>query len=342
VVVEFPVSLAAVVITMLVARRRETLLAWARRPRRRGKRRALVAAGALVLVAALPSAASSGWRLLLGQRDVLDVRRNFYGVLLITDVDPERPSMRRTTMTHGTTLHGVQFKDPARRCEATSYYGPGSGVDVALASVRRRTDRPLRVGVVGMGAGTIASYAEASDAVVYYEINPAVVDLGLSYFSFCSDASQRGAKVDITLGDARLMLQGQLDAGQPQAFDVLVVDAFSSDAIPVHLLTDECFALYEQHLAPGGILAFHVSNLFLDLAPVVRRLADKHGQEALRVLVHGDSALATADTEWVLVFEPEVLRADPGMQDAATPWPAHAAQGPLWTDDFSSVWKVLR
>ncbi|HEX5009081.1 MAG TPA: fused MFS/spermidine synthase, partial [Planctomycetota bacterium] len=303
---------------------------------------ALVAAGALVLVAALPSAGSSGWKLLLGQRDVLDVRRNFYGVLLITDVDADQPAMRRTTMTHGTTLHGVQFQDAARRREATSYYGPGSGVDVALRSARRRADRPLRVGVVGMGAGTIASYAEAGDAVAYYEINPAVVDLGLRYFSFCSDASQRGAEVDVTLGDARLVLQGQLDAGQPQAFDVLVVDAFSSDAIPVHLLTDECFALYEQHLAPGGILAFHVSNLYLDLAPVVRRLAQQHGQQALRVLARGDAARATADTEWVLVCEPDVLRADPALAPAATPWPAHATQAPLWTDDFSSLWPVLR
>ena len=153
---------------------------------------------------------------LLGQRDAGRAAQ-LYGVLLITDVDSDRPAIRRTTMTHGTTLHGMQFKDPARRREATSYYGPGSGVDVALRSARRRADHPLRVGVVGMGAGTIASYAEAGDAVAYYEINPAVVDLGLSYFSFCSDASQRGAQVDITLGDARLTLQNQLDAGQPQA-----------------------------------------------------------------------------------------------------------------------------
>jgi len=341
VVLEYPAALAATCVTVLVARRRDTLLA-RRASRGRPARRLATALGALLLVAGLPAAASAGWRVLLDQRDVVAVTRNFYGVILVTQSERDEPARRRITMTHGTTLHGMQFTDPARRGVATAYYGPGSGVQLALDAQRRRLGRPLRVGVVGMGAGTLAAWAQRGDVMRFYEINPAVVELADRWFTFRQDAVARGAAVDVQLGDARRVLQEQLDAGQAQAFDVLVVDAFSSDAIPVHLLTEECFGLYRRHLAADGLLAMHVSNLFLELAPVVRRLADERGQPALYLIAQADAEAGTTGAEWVLVGEAAVLDAEPALAAAATPWAAAARAAPLWTDAHSSLWPVLR
>ena len=179
-----------------------------------------------------------------------------------------------------------------------------------------------------MGAGTIASYAEPGDAVAYYEINPAVVDLGLSVLQLCPTPRSAARRWTSRWATRVFTLQGQLDAGQPQAFDVLVADAFSSDAIPVHLLTDECFALYEQHLAPGGILAFHVSNLFLDLAPVVRRIS--RSSTARRRCGAWPTATPRAPPRtpsgcWWL--EPDVLRCRPcAGSPPPRPGLAHATQ----------------
>ncbi len=190
--------------------------------------------------------------------------RNFYGVLRVTDEvapsvgtlkgDKQRPvdeDSRFRRLTNGTISHGLQFLSPARRDQPTSYYSPNSGIGVALTA--KAGHGPLRVGVIGLGVGTIAAYGQPGDEYTFYEINPLVVQIAQEDFRFLQDSR---AHVSFELGDARLTLERH----QSQRFDVLAVDAFSSDSIPVHLITLEAFELYFRHLKPDGLLAVHVSN----------------------------------------------------------------------------------
>ena len=167
------------------------------------------------------------------------------------------------TLVHGTITHGLQFLAPDRRRFPTTYYGRQSGVGLAILNTRHSAQR---VGVIGLGAATLASYGRPGDYYRFYEINPLVIEVARKQFTYLSDCP---AKVDVVLGDARL----SLDREPSQQFDVLAVDAFSSDSIPVHLLTLEAFRLYFRHLRPDGVLAVHVSNTHLKLEPVVGRLA---------------------------------------------------------------------
>jgi spermidine synthase len=176
------------------------------------------------------------------------------------------------TLYHGIVQHGAQFLDPAKRDDPTMYYGPQSGVGLAL---RFCCDGPKRVAVIGLGAGTLAAYGNPGDAFQFYEINPQVIGLAKSQFTFLGDSK---AAIAMTAGDARLSLERETSA----PYDVLVADAFSGDAIPVHLLTKEAFALYFQHLKPSGILAIHISNNYLNLAPVVAQLEARAHAERRR------------------------------------------------------------
>jgi SAM-dependent methyltransferase len=291
--------------------------------------RALVLGGA----AAAAAVALGAW--LLGQyrEDQEDARvttRNFYGVLKTRD-SGEGPFEERI-LTHGTIVHGRQFLAPERRAWPTSYYGRDSGVGLAIAQQGRRG--PVRVGVVGLGAGTLASYGRSGDAYRFYEINPRVIELARSEFSFLADSK---ARVEIALGDARLSLEREPD----QAFDVLALDAFSSDSIPVHLLTSEAFAVYLRHLRADGILAVHVSNRYLDLVPVVQRAARHHALEARLVESDDDDDAGTYRSDWVLVARsPEVL-AEPPLAGAAQEIEADDGVS-LWTDDYSNVFRLLK
>jgi spermidine synthase len=228
------------------------------------------------------------------------------------------------------------------------YYVRQSGVGLALEHqrTRGRGTSPLRIGVVGLGAGTLACYAQSGDYLRFYEIDPLVVRLSQEHFTFQRDARVRGADVDIFLGDARLVMERQLARGDAKQFDVLVVDAFSSDAIPVHLLTKECFDVYLAHLKPSGILAIHISNRHLDLGPVVRTLAENAGQQALlvrtklqRELLRYGSDVATG-SEWVLVTSDEQALAGRALRSASKPWP-ESTRSATWTDDYSSLFTLL-
>jgi hypothetical protein len=191
--------------------------------------------------------------------------RNFYGMLTVLDDDPDQdPVLRR--LRNGQILHGAQFRDPAHKTDVTTYYGDGSGVEVAINQhPKRDLQQPLRIGVIGLGAGTIAALGQAGDTVHFFEINPAAVDFARRYFTFLADSP---ATIEITLGDARLSLERELrDPAHQHVYDVLAIDAFSGDAIPVHLLTREAFALYRQALREDGVLAVHVSNHYLDSPP---------------------------------------------------------------------------
>lgn len=277
----------------------------------------------------------------LGERaDVVAAERSFYGVLRVREYSADDPNQHRLTLIHGSIIHGLQFVDPERADWKVSYYSEDSGIGVAIAAMRNGD--PLRMGMVGLGTGVIAAYAEPADELVFYEIDPSVVDFADAYFTYLGDARRRDASVDVLLGDARLVLERQLAMGEPQGFDILVVDAFSGDAIPVHLLTQEAFALYRSHLAPGGVVAFHISNRYLDLSPVVRGLAEANGMEALAVAGMADDDRGVLSSDWVLVTADADFASIPVAEEAIEPWTSDDRLPLLWTDDYSNILSVLR
>ena len=256
--------------------------------------------------------------------------RNFYGVLNVRD-SGEGPDATRT-LSHGTIIHGRQFLEPERRGWPTTYYGRETGIGLALLEAGSRG--PLRVGVVGLGAGTLAAYGRAGDLYRFYDINPDVVELARSEFSFLEDTR---ARVEIALGDARLSLEREA----AQNFDVLALDAFSSDAIPVHLLTSEAFGVYLRHLKPGGVLAVHISNRYLDLVPVVQQAALHHSLEARQVENEEDDDAGVYRSDWILLSaSPEAFESE-RLKSAAARIEAVPQVG-LWTDDYSDLYRVLK
>jgi hypothetical protein len=268
-----------------------------------------------------------------GDERVLRRERNFYGVLTLWEMDADNPAMRRIVLEHGTTYHGVQFTDPSHRGEATAYYSPESGVGLAIKHLP--TDRPRRVGIVGLGAGTLAAYGREGDVFRFYEINPAVEGMAKSNFTVLADSP---AKTEVILGDARNSLQQE----PPQQFDLLVLDAFSSDAIPVHLLTKEAFELYLKHLRPGGVLAVHVSTLHLDLQSVVFRMAKEFGLHTAWIQTEGNPARGTFDSDWMLLTSDAHFLSAGDIHRAALPEPPAARSAPLWTDDRTSLLEIIK
>jgi hypothetical protein len=270
--------------------------------------------------------------------------RNFYGVLRVVEqVAPNVVLMkgeaspapegdfRCEKLMNGTIDHGLEFLAPARRHWPTTYYGPDSGIGITLKAVGLTPS--LNVGVIGLGVGTLAAYGRQGDRYRFYEINPLVVQIANREFSFLRDSP---AKVDIVLGDGRLSLEQE----QPQGFDVLVVDAFSGDSIPVHLLTQEAFALYFRHLQPEGVLAVHISNQYLNLAPVVAGAAMSLSKEAVLIENKADSPSGIYRARWVLVGKPQGFLGRPEIEKAGNRFAAKSPQLP-WTDDYSSLFKIL-
>ncbi|MEZ5354838.1 MAG: fused MFS/spermidine synthase [Bryobacteraceae bacterium] len=253
-----------------------------------------------------------------GSSGVIDQRRNFYGVLRVTEKNDEQG--RRRMLTHGATTHGFQFLEASRRRTPTSYFGWASGVGLALENHPRREAGPLRVGIIGLGAGTLARYARPGDRFRFYEINPDVIAMSSQHFTY---AAQAQSPPEILAGDARLLLAAE----PPQNYDLFVVDAFTSDAIPTHLLTAECAVLYKRHLAPGGHLLIHISNRALDLEPVIRGLARSIGFNARRIDSPADPSQGAYAATW--------MHLTPG----GTPSTGREIR---WTDDFASLWPILR
>jgi SAM-dependent methyltransferase len=256
--------------------------------------------------------------------DDLFLERNFYGSLRVEDVGAVR------SLLNGNIVHGRELLSPSATEEPISYYNPESGIGIALTELGK--EGPLKVGTIGLGAGMIAAYARAGDTYRFYEINPAVPEIATSYFHYVPTCK---AGCDITLGDARLSLERQA----PQEFDLLAIDAFSSDAIPIHMLTREAFALYWRHLKPNGVLAVHVSNLYLELGPIVALAAQADGK-TVRVLDSQGYGEEFDSASWVLVT------ADPAFFDrpaffSATPIAIPPGLRP-WTDDYSNIWRSLR
>ena len=252
--------------------------------------------------------------------------RNFYGTVKVHETTYGQERVRQ--LSHGAIMHGYQFLDPAKRRWPTAYFGPDSGAGIAIKATRGAG--PQKVGIVGLGAGTIAAYCQPGDTYRFYEINPLVSQLAASHFSYLADCP---GKAEVVPGDARLTLEAEAN----QQFDLLILDAFSGDAIPVHLLTREAFATWFRHLKPGGVLAVHTSNLYLNLAPVVSKAADYYHRSAYIVSSRSNHAIGTNASQWVLIGPSERL----AQSGPLRPLP-EAPRQRLWTDNYSSIAGILR
>jgi hypothetical protein len=287
--------------------------------------------GLLALVSIAATIGCAAWSVVNFYDSTIVAARNFYGVLRVQETGVNEVSRHRSLI-HGTIMHGLQYLTPPFNRQATSYYTTSSGIGRLLETLHPRKD-PLRVGVIGLGTGTLASYGTPGDLYRFYDINPAVVRIARQDFTYLA---QSEARIETLLGDARLTLERE----PPADLDILAIDAFSSDAIPVHLITSEALALYAKQIKPTGVIAFHVTNRFLDLVPVVAALADAHGMAATWIHDEGEDVLASR-SDWVLVSNNRALLAQPRIANAATPI-ERRPEWRLWTDDFNNLFQVLR
>ena len=279
----------------------------------------------------------------LGERvNLIAAERSFYGTLKVHEIDRDTPRWRRALF-HGGLEHGAQLLADTRRSQPTSYYGPQSGMALAIEAMRETRSREdiagLRIGAVGLGVGTLSAYARSGDSIRYYEIDPGVVRLSESHFSFRSDSA---AQETIVLGDARVSLERELADGRAQTFDLLVLDAFASDAVPVHLLTREAFGVYWRHVARDGIIAVHVSAIHLDLEPVVRGLARLGGKQTVRIINARDRDAAVKWSDWVLATGNRRVLNGEDVMLAASRWSFRPRRAVVWTDDYSNLVPLLR
>jgi SAM-dependent methyltransferase len=260
-------------------------------------------------------------------------RRNFYGQLRVEDAKGDDDEFIHRKLLHGVINHGEQILDAKYRREPISYFCRGTGI--ARAMLAGPAGVPRRIGILGLGCGTLAAYGRTGDTIRIYEINPLVLEIARSEFTYLGDTP---AHLETVLGDGRLSLEHE----QSQQFDVLVMDAFSGDSVPVHLITREAFQTYLRHLKPGGILAVNVSNKHLDLRPVMERGAAAVGRIALFYSYNTyEEDTFCKDADWVLVAEPGIRQTQPGLYSAGEvlkPNPGFRA----WTDDFSNMFRILK
>ncbi len=269
---------------------------------------------------------------LRGQEGVVCTTRNFYGVLRVLEKQPDNPERHSFWLLHGRITHGVQYTGSLRR-QPVSYYGRDTGLGLALDYYPRRDG--IRVWAIGMGTATLAVYGQAGDLYRFFEINSNVVDLtkNKGYFTYFTDSP---AQCEVVMGDGRLSIERE---PPDERFDVLVLDAFSSDAIPVHLLTREAFEIYLRHMNPGGIIAVHISNRNLNLEPVVVGLADRfHLQTVCRETTSDEDGVQWSTT-WILLTNNEEFLATPEVQDGAEEMTSRPC---YWTDDFSNLFTIVR
>ena len=319
---EWPLALLAVYLLLGICCQR------ANNDESRRSRPWLWGAGALLLVSGFLALDT-----LYRQHDIHH-SRNFYGRLSIKEFDVDGQPLR--TLVDGTTTHGVQRLDEPRR--AQSYFRDESGIGRLIRAMQPRG--PLNMGIIGLGAGTLASYGRPGDRVRFYELNPAVIEAAGTWFSYLADSP---ARLSIRQGDARLSLANEWQTRGGQGFDLLIIDAFSSDAIPLHLLTREALALYWRHLADGGVLAVHISNNHFDLAPVLRAHASELGHAALVIHTPArqDASHTHPASDWLLMSSDRTLLNDPRFADAVRRPPGPVLPVP-WTDDYSHLLGALK
>jgi SAM-dependent methyltransferase len=259
----------------------------------------------------------------------IDIVRNFYGVISVEDEFNDEGEGWRT-LYHGRILHGRQYLSETWRNEPLSYYSHESGIGITLETLKDKPD--ARVGVVGMGTGTVAAYGRKGHVFRFYDINPAIVRFAREHFHFLEDMERRGGTVEVALGDARLSLEHE----PPQKFDALLLDAFSGDSVPVHLLTREAFEIYQRHMKPDGIIAVHVSNRYLALAPVIEKVAASIGMKTTRIFTDLEGFLEA--TDYVLVSNNEAFI---NAHGPAEPPGEEPEAKTLWTDKKSNLFECL-
>ena len=269
--------------------------------------------------------------------DLIVMQRNFYGTLRVREIDDNGTRVRR--LLHGVILHGEQPVSGPERNKPGSYYTRTSGVGLAIA--RAQQSKPsARFGVIGLGVGTLAAWGREHDVVRFYEIDRDVVVLANSYFTYLQATP---APVEVVLGDARLSLESELAQSQPQQFDVLAVDAFASDSIPVHLITREAIELYERHLRDDGMIAVHISNRFLDLQPVLANIVAATGLSARMIddEVSDDSDPRADSSKWVLIARNQRTLEGGIIGQRGAPLRGQAKVG-VWTDGHSNLLQVMK
>jgi SAM-dependent methyltransferase len=286
------------------------------------------------------------------RKDTVAMDRNFYGTLRIRATAEDTQENAKWRLLHGVITHGEQYRGERFKNLVTTYYGDQSGIGRAIMGTRETQGqaRPQKVGLIGLGVGTLAAYGRKGDEYRVYELNPQVLDFAQNKYSYLKDSA---AKITSALGDARLVLEREAD----QRFDVLAIDAFSSDSIPVHLITREAIKLYARHVKPDGVIAFHISNRYLDLQPVVAQLGADIGYSALRWLDDPGDASYLYRSDWILVTKSpafiawldkqaaaEALTAKPD-QDKAMHRPDRLKPKPglePWTDDRNNLFQILK
>ncbi len=305
------------------------------------------ATGVFFLLATAATAILFASDIVQEKEGVIAVKRNFYGIVRVIE-DNRNDKYHRYKFYHGSIHHGQQFKSKKRIDYPTSYYGRYSGVGIAIRRHPKRVarnDKPntgmpgLHVGMIGLGVGTLAAHARRRDRFRAYEIDPDVVALAKSHFSFLKRSA---GEVSIVVGDGRISLERELKHLGSQKFDLLAIDAFSGDAIPTHLMTLEAGKLYKAHLAEGGIIAFHVSNRLLDLKPVVLALARKLDMKVIRITNKKDWRKGTKRSEWLLMTNSKTFLKHKDVRRAKRSWPKKDAPSLLWTDNYSSIVELLK
>ena len=271
-----------------------------------------------------------------GSVRILSESRNFYGTLKVFDYYPGDEEDNYHLLLHGATTHGLQFVAPARSLLATTYYAEVSGVGLAINHL---PEGPRRLGLVGLGTGTLAVYGRPGDVLRIYEINPAVEHLARTEFTFLESCQ---AKLEVVMGDARLTMERELAEKRAQPYDLLALDAFSSDAIPVHLLTKEAFEIYLRQLKPDGVIAVHISNRYLDLRPVVETLAAHFGLGVVTISEDVEPSWWVYSTTWMLLSKNKAFLEQAKIKEAADEPEKGGKPAPLWTDDFTNLYSILK
>ncbi|HEY2827484.1 MAG TPA: fused MFS/spermidine synthase, partial [Pirellulales bacterium] len=271
-----------------------------------------------------------------GSSDAIFRDRNFYGTVSVLDSRHDDPEMHHRTFVSGITRHGRQFIGPEKRRIPISYFAPHTGIGQTLTYFQNQPN--ARIGVVGMGVGVVATYARPGQYIRFYEINDQVNDIAHHYFTFLDDCE---CPYDVVLSDARLALERELAAGQSQNFDVLALDAFTGDAPPVHLLTDEAFGIYLKHLKPDGVIVVNITNRYINLAPVINAVAKKYGFGVTRVMTDYDDAKLLYRTDFMMLTRNQKFLATvPPVLIAEYLQPDYEV--PLWTDKFSNLFSILK
>ena len=261
--------------------------------------------------------------------------RNFFGVLHVFEYDKGTEDHYRL-LQHGGVSHGIQWMNEEDIHQPTTYYGTCSGA--ALSINRFPSENPLKIGAVGLGIGTIATYGEEKDVFRFYEINPDVERVAREYFTFIENSE---AEIEVIIGDARQTMKQELDSTGSQEYDAILVDAFTGESIPTHLLTQEAFDLYWQHLKEDGILAFHISNSHFNLSDVLRQLAIYANKEAIFIPDNGECNVYSEKNNWVLVTDNQNFLKDSVVHAAQEEWKQNS-KPILWTDDFNNLFEILK